>query len=244
MTKPKKKKTVFTADEIDFIHSEEVKRDYGIGFGEQLELLEKCKLTAYERRPGVFQDIYADMDPDKWEKITGKKIPAGWPYMDSPEYDGPKEGLEVPAERKAEYRRLGSNEIGGLTAEKVKQLYLSRLDIEALESSKTPAANKRQDTTGRTSTTKQIYVAATSRAETVIKDLLHNDILPETRKEKFKALMEDKKFQKITSTLSAKQPQIIRKLGTAGIWKIGNKSNKKSKRESDKKYRKKSLYES
>jgi hypothetical protein len=98
--------------------------------------------------------------------------------------------------------------------------------------------SKKLKTTYRSKTNEQIYIAAAGRAETVIQDMIHHDILPKTRVEKFKMLEKDKRFMKIIAALSrpVKEQHIIRKLNEVrpGIWQFGKASNKK--------YRKRTLY--
>jgi hypothetical protein len=141
----KRNKNILTADEKDFINSREVAEKHNIDIGQQLNFLDAGKLKAFERLPGKDQWVWAEMEPDKWEKITGKKTPAGWPYMDSAEYDGPEEGLEVPVECTAEYRQLSINEIGKLTPEKLTELYFLRSEIAVSDDSKQPAAKSSKE---------------------------------------------------------------------------------------------------
>jgi hypothetical protein len=102
--------------------------------------------------------------------------------------------------------------------------------------------HKDQVSQKRTSTTAQRYAMLASRATTVIRDLIHDNCLAAVREEKFKQLMEDREFQTIVANIKASEGQIIRNLGKTGVWKISKKSDKKSKRETNKKYRKNSLY--
>jgi hypothetical protein len=105
-----------------------------------------------------------------------------------------------------------------------------------------PERHIEQKDRSRNNTRRQIYMAAASRAVTVIQELIHNDILPNTKAQKLACLRNDKNFQKIIAALpkDLKDTTLIRRLNEAhpGIWALG----KKSTRESNKKYRKKSLY--
>lgn len=120
----------FTADELDLIVCQELVENHGINVGRLLNFLDSGELSAYERKSGELEPIYPSMEPKKWEKISGRKIPNSFP----------EEGLDVLSERKAEYRRLTNNEIGGLTPETVTPLYFSRAEIEVLTGEETESS--------------------------------------------------------------------------------------------------------
>lgn len=90
-----------------------------------------------------------------------------------------------------------------------------------------------------------VYTAAAERAVVVIQDHIHDDILPSTRKKKLQILKDDKKFMKIIAALDdVKDSTLIRRLNEAhrGLWQMRKSNSKKEQRESNKKYRKKSIY--
>lgn len=152
MSEPKEKKNVFSAEEKDFIHSKEAEKIYGIGIGQQLNLLDDGKLTVYERKSGNRQPVFPSMDPDKWEALTGKSVPKPWP----------EEGLNPIAECKAEYRQLHKWEIGKLTSKSISELYFLRSEIKGLKFPETSVAKKINK---RSEVTKAAYKALAAQIE-------------------------------------------------------------------------------
>ena len=172
----KEDKNIFAADENDFIHSEELTEKYNINIGQQLNLLDAGKLTAYERLPGRNKPVFPSMDPDRWEKLTGKSVPD--PY--SPEVG---EGLPVIVECKAEYRRLHTNEIGKLTVKEVTGLYFSLSEVETIAESIFKKENT-EASLARRDLEKHVRKGVAAKTITSYDDLFHDPFVQSMQKKR------------------------------------------------------------
>jgi hypothetical protein len=167
----------------DLITSAEAATEQGFGYQQQIKLLKSGKLNAYH-------------PPIVYPTTSNKNcVPRGLP---------------APPQR---YNKETDDEIQELDIRSVKELFFEWNEIKVLipeiKVKRSPAVkdskNKQhQEASGqprRTNTRRQVYKAAASQAETVIQDLIHDNILATTRAEKLAQLKENKPFQKIVGVL-------------------------------------------
>ena len=213
-------------------------------------MLEKGQLAAYKLLPGDGSDVFPDMQAQRWEQITGKKIPAKFKKACKPDPQEYKvltweeyfhkqmdESLPVVRDWNAKFHKLNKNQIGRLRIKDVKDLYFLRSEVETLKPSRSTPNKKPQEIISRNSTTKQKYRALARRAEIILRDLEHDNCLPATRDEKWYELCIDSEFQELVRIIKAGEKHIKRKLGVLGVWKIGKKQGKEAKKEYNKRYR-------